>query len=304
MVRFFYIYKNKPLLYLFKQIIRAALWVFCIEINTKNHAPLNKKGPLLIIANHPNSFLDAIIIGSKYNRRIHFLARGDVFKKKHHRWLLRLLNMIPVYRIREGKAFLHLNEHSFKEAIKILKNKEAVLIFIEGTCLNTHQLQPLKKGTARIIEGCHQNNFFPAIHLAGLAYNNFRGIGKVVNLSIEEVVSQKTVLNPQDRVDFNKVVFNALQKLIIPPTQQPKTNKTLFYYLHRYYYRKIEAAVSKTTKGTVFYDSVLFAALLFTYPCYLLLIYCALSFFGISQPIIFIILLCLPLFGRRALTLN
>jgi hypothetical protein len=46
-----------------KLFIRAALWLFCAEINTKNKYLLNTKGPLLIIANHPNSFLDAFIIG-------------------------------------------------------------------------------------------------------------------------------------------------------------------------------------------------------------------------------------------------
>ena len=122
------------MLYLFKQILRAALWIFCAEINIKNKALLNQKGPLLIIANHPNSFLDAVIIGSNYNRRIHFLARGDVFTKRHHRFLLGLLNMIPVYRIREGKEFLHLNDYAFEKSVALLKKEEAVLIFIEGTC--------------------------------------------------------------------------------------------------------------------------------------------------------------------------
>ena len=133
------------MIYILKLFIRAALWLFCAEINTKNKYLLNTKGPLLIIANHPNSFLDAIIIASRYHRRIHFLARGDVFTKKHHRFLLKLLNMIPVYRLREGKEFLHLNEFAFVESTRLLKNKEAVLIFIEGTCLNTNQLQPFKK---------------------------------------------------------------------------------------------------------------------------------------------------------------
>ena len=304
MVRFFYIYKKNHLLYLLKQIIRAALWIFCAEINTKTTTPLNKKGPLLIIANHPNSFLDAIIIGTRYNRKIHFLARGDVFTKKHHRFLLRLLNMIPIYRIREGKEFLHLNKHAFNEAVGVLKNNEAVLIFIEGTCLNTNQLQPFKKGTARIIERCHQYNLFPSIHLAVIAYNNFRGPGKVVNLSIEQCERQSTISHPKDRVEFNKIIFNAMQKLINPPTQETKINKTPLYYFHSYYYKKIEILVNKKTKGTVFYDSVLFAALLFTYPLYLLLLFCALSFLGIPQPIIFITLLCLPVFGKRVITLN
>ena len=212
-----------------KLFIRAALWLFCAEINTKNKYLLNTKGPLLIIANHPNSFLDAIIIGTRYNRTIHFLARGDVFTKKLHRFLLSLLNMIPVYRLREGKEFLHLNEYAFVESARLLKNKEAVLIFIEGTCLNTNALQPFKKGTARILQACHTENLFPQIHLAGIAYNNFKGIGKRVNLCIETFSQTTAILSPKDRVNFNNAVFEKLTALILPTAHTPtiKKNKTL-----------------------------------------------------------------------------
>ena len=270
-----------------KLFIRAALWLFCAEVNTKNKYLLNTSGPLLIIANHPNSFLDALIIGSRYNRRIHFLARGDVFTKKHHRFLLGLLNMIPVYRLREGKEFLHLNEYAFTASVKLLNKNEAVLIFIEGTCLNTNKLQPFKKGTARILQGCHVENNFPIIHLAGIAYNNFKGIGKRVNLCLQNFIQNTPIITPKDRVLFNANIFEALSSLIDPPTQQTKINKTLLYYLNIPLYSYIKNVVDKKTKGTVFFDSFLFAVLFFSYPLYLFLIYSILLFIGIPQPIIF-----------------
>ncbi len=40
------------------------------------------RGPLLLVANHPNSFLDAIIIGATCKYPVHYLARGDAFQKK------------------------------------------------------------------------------------------------------------------------------------------------------------------------------------------------------------------------------
>ena len=230
------------MLYLFKQILRAALWIFCAEINIKNKALLNQKGPLLIIANHPNSFLDAVIIGSNYNRRIHFLARGDVFTKRHHRFLLGLLNMIPVYRIREGKEFLHLNDYAFEKSVALLKKEEAVLIFIEGTCVNKNELQPFKKGTARILETAQSMGVNPTILLAGLYYSNFRGIGKRVNLCLEEFKNPPNITCSKDRVVFNNLVFSALEKLILPITHPVIYNKTLFYY------KIIEKRVSKATQ--------------------------------------------------------
>ncbi len=270
-----------------KLFIRAALWLFCAEINTKNKYLVNTKGPLLIIANHPNSFLDAIIIGTRYNRTIHFLARGDVFTKKGYRFLLRLLNMIPVYRLREGKEFLHLNEYAFVESARLLKNNEAVLIFIEGTCLNTNELQPFKKGTARILQTCHTENLFPQIHLAGIAYNNFKGIGKRVNLCLEQYTQTTPILTPKDRFDFNNIIFEKLSALILPTAHTPTIKKNALYYLNFPLYNLVYRFVDKKTKGTVFFDSVLFSVLFFLYPIYLFFIISLLQFISIPQPIIF-----------------
>ena len=287
-----------------KLFIRAALWLFCAEINTKNKYLLNTSGSLLIIANHPNSFLDAIIIGSRYNRRIHFLARGDVFTKTHHRFLLRLLNMIPVYRLREGKEFLHLNEYAFVESARLLKNNEAVLIFIEGTCLNTNALQPFKKGTTRILQACNAENLFPQIHLAGIAYNNFKGIGKRLNLCIEPFTQTTAILTPKDRVDFNNTIFEKLSALILPTAHTPTIKKNALYYLNLPFYNLVYRFVEKKTKGTVFFDSVLFSVLFFLYPIYLLFIIALLQFISIPQPIIFGTLALLFLLRNQTMSIS
>jgi 1-acyl-sn-glycerol-3-phosphate acyltransferase len=287
-----------------KLFIRAGLWLFCAEINTKNKYLLNTKGPLLIIANHPNSFLDALIIGTRYKRRIHFLARGDVFFKKHYRFLLNLLNMIPVYRLREGKEFLHLNEYAFVESARLLKENEAVLIFIEGTCLNTNTLQPFKKGTARILQACHVENIFPQIHLAGIAYNNFKGIGKRVNLCLDAHIQSTAILNPKDRVDFNNAIFEKLSTLIIPTTHSLAIKRNALYYFNLPFYLWVYGLVDKKTKGTVFFDSVLFGVLFFLYPIYLLFIITFLHFISIPQPIIFGTLGLLFLLRNQTMSLS
>ncbi len=54
--------------------------------------------------NHPNSFLDAIIIGAHFKRPVHFLARGDVFKHPLSKAILIRLKVIPIYRLSEGNG--------------------------------------------------------------------------------------------------------------------------------------------------------------------------------------------------------
>jgi 1-acyl-sn-glycerol-3-phosphate acyltransferase len=298
------------LIYLLKLLIRAALYIFCKKIYIKNKAVVNAKGPLLIIANHPNSFLDAVIIGAQYPRRVYFLARGDVFTKKHHRYLLGLLNMIPVYRLREGKEFLGLNEYAFVTSKNLLAKGEAVLIFIEGICLNTNELQPFKKGTTRILQGAQELGVQPSIHVVGIAYDNFHGVGKHVNIVFSDFPYTKQIITAKDRVTFNNEVFIQLNKNIITPIA-PTSHKSLvcsfifiiariFYYFHAPYYFPLRRFVARVTKNTVFYDSVLFAILLFTYPLILLIIFILLYQLSFPLPIILIILVVLPLVTKFA----
>ena len=296
-MRFFYIYTVVQLLKLF---IQAGLWLFCHEIHLKNKQLFTTKGPLLIIANHPNSFLDALIIGSYYKRRMYFLARGDAFKKPIHRFILESLNMIPVYRLREGKEFLHLNDYTFIKSIDLLSKGYAVLIFIEGICINSHELQPFKKGTARILEGVQKLNVDIKIHIAGIAFNQLRGIGKKINLIVTAFNTIPLIQNSRDRVLFNQQVYLQLQEnIIIPSTPTTFDSKSIFYLLHLPYYRFIKNWVDKKTKYTVFYDSVLFSVLLFTYPLFLLFVYLVLILFNITPSIILIILILLPIMGKR-----
>jgi 1-acyl-sn-glycerol-3-phosphate acyltransferase len=290
------------LIYILKFFIRLALSIFCKEVHVKNKHLLDTKGPLFIIANHPNSFLDAIIIGAYYNRRVYFLARGDVFEKKVYRFFLNALNMIPVYRLREGKEFLHLNDYAIRKSIQLISEGESVLIFIEGVCVNDHQLQPFKKGTARILEGLHQLNVFPIIHIAGIGYNNFRGIGKKVNLIITQFLFDQKIESAHDRVAFNNHVCKVLNENILVPTQKTVIHKNFWYFFHKPYFKLIHRFVDKKTKGTVFYDSVLFALLLFTYPIFLLILFIILSQFNISTVTILIILIAIPLLSKSTIS--
>jgi hypothetical protein len=296
-MRFFYIYRVVQLL---KILIQAGLWLFCNKIHLKNKRLFKTKGPLLIIANHPNSFLDALIIGSYYKRRVYFLARGDAFKKPIHRFLLESLNMIPVYRLREGKEFLHLNDYAFSRSIQLLSNGNAVLIFIEGICVNSNELQPFKKGTARILEGIQKQNINPTIHIAGIAFNQFRGIGKIVNLVVSEMTTVPEIQNSRDRVLFNKIVFDQLKDNILIPTIPTKFNKNhLLYKLHKPFYKLITNFVAKKTNNTVFFDSVLFSVLLFAYPLFLFILFLVLKLFQFPTTIILTILVAAPIIAKR-----
>jgi 1-acyl-sn-glycerol-3-phosphate acyltransferase len=259
------------LIFLLKISARLALRIFCPSIVVKNAELMNTKGPVLLVVNHPDSFLDAVIIGALYPRKINYLARGDVFRNPVFGFLLRQLNMIPVFRQREGKEHLHLNANTFRQTVECLRNDGIVLIFIEGICLNTHELQPFKKGASRILESAHAEGIFPIVQIAGIGYSSFTAFGKGIHLAFENMPWTTPILEATDRVTFNAAVFEKMERLIEVP-RHVGFPRGLLYYFALPLYIPVRAFAYAKTKDSVFYDSVLFALLLFTFPVYVALV--------------------------------
>ena len=232
---------------------------------------MQTKGPVLLVVNHPDSFLDAVIIGALYPRTITYLARGDVFKKPVFGFLLRRLNMVPVFRQREGKEHLHLNSNAFRQAVDCLRNDGVVLIFIEGICLNTHELQPFKKGASRILASAHAEGIFPIVQIAGIGYSSFTAFGKGIHLAFENMSWPAPIVEAADRVKFNAAVFEKMERLIEVPKHVGFPHGLLYYFALPLYI-PVRAFAAAKTKDSVFYDSVLFALLLFTFPVYVVLV--------------------------------
>lgn len=264
-------------------MVRSALFLFCKKIEVINRFRFAEKGPILIVANHPNSFLDAIIIGSIFSENVHFLARGDAFKHKKHRFLLKMLKMIPIYRLSEGKENLHLNEYAFAESKRILQSGGIVLIFIEGICVNSHILQPFKKGAARI--ALHANTKLPLkIMPVSIAYDSFTRFGKTVRIEAAQPILANTLFpfkeEAKNLLHFNEQlqpIVDAMIKVPISMSQKKNLMQTTIALLGKWMHYPLYLYLSKTirlkTRGTVFYDSVLFGTLFIVYPFYLIMLH-------------------------------
>ena len=105
--------------------------------------------PVILIANHAASFLDAMLLAVLMNRPVHFFARSDIFRKPLANRMLRKFRMIPIYNVEHGKSDLVRNEETFAEGEAVLNNRGLLLIFPEGISRVERIMLPLKKGTAR-----------------------------------------------------------------------------------------------------------------------------------------------------------
>lgn len=264
-------------------------------------------GPLLIAANHPNSFLDAIIIASIFKKPVYSLARGDAFANKFYTRLLKALNMLPVYRISEGAENLEHNYKTFEACKDIFKQNGVVLIFSEGRCINEWHLRSLKKGTARLAFSSWDNGIPLKILPLGINYSSFQKFGKNVHLNFGEIISTENFKYSaesfgKDITNFNKQLNEQLKPLVYEIDKNdsatiekkftapvsPIKKILLFipallgYLFHFILYLPIKIITAKTTAKNDHYDSVMTGLLITIYPIYLLLacIICHLIFGG------------------------
>ena len=148
----------------FKFILSIGLNVFFRRILVHNKQFLRTDAPLLIVANHPNTFMDPMLIAHLLNQQVYFLANGGVFNKIT-KILFKQLNMVPIYRKTDASANVGVNmreqnNKAFSTCYEYLGKKRTILIFPEGSSIIERRLRELKTGTARIALGAEFENDF------------------------------------------------------------------------------------------------------------------------------------------------
>jgi 1-acyl-sn-glycerol-3-phosphate acyltransferase len=257
---------------------------------------LHTDGPLLLAANHPNSFLDAVILDLLFKQPVWSLARGDAFRNKQFASLLEACKILPVYRSSEGVENISENYKTFDSCMKIFRNQGTIQIFSEGKCINEWHLRPLKKGTARLAIKAWEEGIPLKILPVGINYSSFSLFGKNIFLNLGDIIQKNDIdLNEPDGIRhqaFNNLLQQQLEKLVweIPANdkklkkqklyiQQPLYKKLILFIpalaglvVHAPLYLLIKWNIWKKTAHNDHYDSVMTTILIFTYPLYLLVI--------------------------------
>jgi glycerol-3-phosphate O-acyltransferase / dihydroxyacetone phosphate acyltransferase len=110
-------------------------------------------GPVLLVANHPNSLFDPALVAAAARRPVRFLAKEPLLRDPAIGWLVRGSGAIPVYRAQDDPASVGRNEEAFRAAHEALREGAAIGIFPEGISHDLPALAPLKTGAARIALG-------------------------------------------------------------------------------------------------------------------------------------------------------
>jgi len=152
-----------------------AIKLFFNQISIQNKQIVPNTSPIIFVANHPNFFMDPLIIGSYCPRQLYFFAKSTLFNSPLKKRILTRLNLVPVYRKIDDKENMGGNVNSFNKGYRILENNGAFLIFPEGISVGKRVLGKIKTGAARIgLEAELKNDFALNIVIIpiGLSYSD------------------------------------------------------------------------------------------------------------------------------------
>lgn len=306
------------MLYSFVKIIaRLALPIYTRDIAINNKELLKHKGPLLLAANHPNSFLDAIILCTLFDGTVYSLARGDAFKNKMAARFLYLFKMFPVYRVSEGVENMDENYKTFDECKALFKKNGIVLIFSEGRCINEWHLRPLKKGTARLAISSWEDGINLEVLPVAINYSSFKKFGKNIKLSFGDIITKVDVDYNDSHGNairqFNEILKPQLTKHVFEIDENDKATLKETFYVEQALWKKIllfvPALIGMVIHAPLFYfirwlgntlikedghdDSKLIGFLFVLYPVFLLTL-SVIGFCLTGNWLFFLILLVMP----------
>lgn len=223
-------------------VVGAALRLFYkkLKVTGREHLPKNK--PILFVPNHQNSFMDALLVVCTTKPFIYFLTRAEAFRPRLQGWFLGTLNMLPVYRVRDGFSSVQKNNAIFEQCFRYFGRNDAVLIFPEANHNLKRRIRPLSKGFTRLAFGgeeYHDWELDLQIVPVGLNYTAHREARNTVNVCYGKPIPvkkyQEEFLEDEKAATdrMKKEVSKAMKKLVfhVPKLDSYPVHKLLWEVL-------------------------------------------------------------------------
>lgn len=140
-------------------LLRAAAGValrwYYRDIRIEGVERIPRGRPTLLVVNHPNALVDALLVGWTVPWRVLITAKATLFRNRVGAALLHWLGVVPLRRAsderRSGRGVdPGRNSDTFRAVREALAHGGTVLIFPEGKSHDEPSLAPLKTGAARM----------------------------------------------------------------------------------------------------------------------------------------------------------
>lgn len=141
----------------FYRTVRAVgrfwLWFVFKSVDVRHPERVPPGGPVLLCINHPNNFIDSLLVGAALARKVHYLATAALFRNPLVARFLLACGAIPVYRRQDGPDKMDKNTATFDACFTALADGRLIAIYPEGTTHAEARVQRIKTGAARIALG-------------------------------------------------------------------------------------------------------------------------------------------------------
>lgn len=130
------------MLYSFIKKIFVLIFKLLSKWQVEGWENIPKSGPAILISNH-SSYWDPVVLGTICPKKLHFMAKSELFKVPVFSALIKNFGAFPVDRHKSDRAAL-------KAAIEIVERGDFLGMFPEGTRIRTGNVGEFKMGAAMI----------------------------------------------------------------------------------------------------------------------------------------------------------
>jgi 1-acyl-sn-glycerol-3-phosphate acyltransferase len=214
-----------------KQYVRFADWLIYEKTIVTGKEKIPKNKPIVFAPNHQNALSDpmAVLLNTRFQPV--WLGRADLFgKSKAVDVILKFMKIMPVYRLRDGKANLEKNEQTFADSIKVLEHNFALALFPEAAHSAKRQMLVHKKAVPRIVFMAGEKTKF---HLdiqivpTGIYYSHYWKFNRSVIVNFGDPIPVKEYLDTYNSNPNAATIAlkNKIYDAIIPLTINIKSKK-------------------------------------------------------------------------------
>ena len=149
--------------------------------------------PVVVVSNHFNGMVDALIVASTLRRLPRFIAKSTLWKVWPARPCLAFAGVIPIHRREDGGGD---NRSSFHACHEALAHGHTIAIFPEGTTHFRPHLDPIRTGAARIALGAVEQGVGGLVILPiGLAFEDLMEVRSRVLVRVGQPIDLDTELD-------------------------------------------------------------------------------------------------------------